>query len=139
MATKMILTGATTPDAYVASWDGWQRERIERLRRQVRRAVASFEERLKWGHLVYFLDGPALLIRAEPTRVLFGFWRGQRLLDVEPRLKAGGKYEMATLVLQESTPLAAATVTALARAAASLNRELGDPSVIVRPSPSGRA
>src|SRR5262245_16634764 len=25
-------------------------------------------------------------------RVLFGFWRGKRLRDVEPRLKAGGKY-----------------------------------------------
>ena len=137
MATKMILTDATTPDGYVAALDGWQQARVVSLRRQVRRAVPAFEERLKWGHLVFFLDGPALLIRAEPSRVLFGFWRGQRLRDIEPRLKPGGKYEMATLVLQEATLLVATKVAELARAAAALNRELGDPTVIARPLPRG--
>jgi hypothetical protein len=44
---------------------------------------------------------PFLLIRAEERRVLFGFWRGQRLRGIEPRLKPGGKYEMATLELVE--------------------------------------
>jgi len=133
MAMKMILTGATTPDGYMAALGGWQRARVETLRGQVRRAVPAFEERLKWGHLVYFLDGPALLIRAEPTRVLFGFWRGQRIVDIEPRLTPGGKYEMATLVLVEDTKLAAARAVALARAAAALNRELGDPTAMARP------
>lgn len=137
MATKMILTHATTPDGYVAALDGWPQARVVSLRRQVLRAVPGFDERLKWGHLVYALDGPALLIRAEPARVLFGFWRGQRLREIEPRLKPGGKYEMATLVLQEATPLAAARVAELARAAAALNRDLGDPTAIARPATRG--
>ena len=42
-------------------------------------SAAEFDEVIKWGHLVYFSNGPVLLIRAEANRVLFGFWRGQRL------------------------------------------------------------
>ena len=78
------------------------------------------KEGLKWADIVFFLNGPVLLIRAEPTRVLFGFWRGQRLRHIEPRLKAGGKYEMATLELRQDTPLRQETVVRLAAAAAKL-------------------
>ncbi len=135
---KMILTQATDPDGYVASLSGWQQARVIALRRAVRRAVPAFDERLKWGHLVYALNGPVLLIRAEPTRVLFGFWRGQRLRELEPRLKPGGRYEMATLVLHEDARIAATRVAALARAAADLDRSLGDPTAIAR-KPASRA
>jgi len=41
-------------------------------------------------------NGPVSLIRAEETRALFDFWRGQRLREMGPLLKPGGKYEMAT-------------------------------------------
>ena len=94
---KMILTSAATPDEYVACLGGWQRAYAQALREVVANAAPELEERLKWGHLVYVRDGPVLLIRAEPQRVLFGFWRGQRLRHIEPRLKPGGKYQMATL------------------------------------------
>jgi len=49
------------------------------------RRVASLEEDIKWGHLVYAAEGPVLFIRAEPNRVLFGFWRsdGIKSLSVE--------------------------------------------------------
>jgi hypothetical protein len=40
--------------------------------------AGGLEETVKWGHLDYFSNGPALLIRAEAERVLFGFWRGKR-------------------------------------------------------------
>ena len=33
--------------------------------------------------------------------MLLDFWRGQRLRATEPRLKPGGKYEMATLEIRE--------------------------------------
>jgi len=115
------------PDAYVASITGWQRAGVEALRRTVLEA-APLEERVKWGHLVYFANGPVLLIRAEPSRLLFGFWRGQRLRDIEPRLKAGGKYQMATLQLQQHTPLTPDVVRRLAQEAVALNVRLGDPS-----------
>jgi hypothetical protein len=90
---------AANPEAYVAALDGWRRECVVLLRTEVS-AAARLSEAVKWGHLVYSANGPVLLIRAEEQRVLFGFWRGQRLREIEPRLKPGGKYEMATLELR---------------------------------------
>lgn len=125
---KMVLTPATTPDEYIGCLAGWQRSYASALRAAVLAAGPALEERLKWGHLVYFLDGPVLLIRAEPARVLFGFWRGQRLRRIEPRLKPGGKYEMATLQLLQHTPLERATVARLVEEACALSRSIGDPT-----------
>ena len=83
---------------------------------------------MKWGHLVYLSNGPVLLIRSEAQRVLFGFWRGQRLRAIEERLKPGGKYEMATLELHEDMTIDAATVRRLTRNAVALNAALGNPA-----------
>lgn len=116
-----------SPDAYVAGIGGWQRKLVEKLRRAVL-AAAAFEEVVKWRHLVYFSNGPVLLIRAEETRVLFGFWRGQRLRKIEPALKAGGKYEMATLELREGMTITASKAKQLAREAVALNESLGNPT-----------
>ena len=118
---------AESPDAYVASLSGWQGQYVEALRSAVVNA-ASLQEVVKWGHLVYFSNGPVLLIRAEQRRVLFGFWRGKSLRGIEPRLKPGGKYEMATLALVEQTPLERSTVVALVREAVALNAFRGDPT-----------
>jgi hypothetical protein len=118
---------AANSDAYVAALKGWRRECVETLRKDVR-AAAKLEEVIKWGHLVYFSKGPVLLIRAEEERVLFGFWRGQRLREIEPRLKAGGKYEMATLELCEGDAIASTRVRELVRIAVRLNDTLGDPT-----------
>src|SRR5215813_2176565 len=125
------IVPAADPDSYVAALDGWRRDRVVALRKAVR-AAAKLEEVIKWGHLVYSSNGPVLLIRAEDRRVLFGFWRGQRLREIEPRLKKGGKYEMATLELREGMTIAPAAARRLARAAAALNRQLGDPTEVAR-------
>ena len=87
---------------------------------------------MKWGHLVFFANGPVLLIRAEDNRVLFGFWRGQRLREIEPRLKPGGKYEMATLDLRESDQVDRRTVRRLVVIAVALNKKLGDPTALAK-------
>jgi hypothetical protein len=118
---------AANADAYVASLAGWRKAYVEAIRAAVLEA-GPVQETVKWGHLVYFSNGPALLIRAEDNRVLFGFWRGARLVDIEPRLKPGGKYEMATLVIVQGTALERSTVVGLVRAAVSLNAALGDPT-----------
>ena len=118
---------ASSPEAYVAALDGWRRVLVEELRAAVRSA-AALEEVVKWGHLVYVANGPVLLIRAEEDRVLLGFWRGQRLREIEPRLKAGGKYEMATLELREGITVDPATVRRLAQDAVALNESRGDPT-----------
>jgi hypothetical protein len=126
-------TPAANPDAYVESLSGWQRDLVEHLRGAVHAASSALEEVVKWGHLVYLTNGPALLIRAEEQRVLFGFWRGQRLRTVEPRLKPGGKYEMATLELKEGMTISSATARRLTKEAIALNKSLGNPAQSVKP------
>ena len=118
---------AESPEAYVHALTGWRRTLVEGLRTSTRTA-ATLDERIKWGHLVYFSNGPALLIRAEEHRVLFGFWRGQRLRELDARLKPGGKYEMATIVLTEGDTVSAALAKRLVKAAVLLNKQLGDPT-----------
>jgi hypothetical protein len=116
-----------SPDAYVQALDGWRRPLVDGLRTATL-AAGPLEERIKWGHLVYLANGPVLLIRAEEARVLFGFWRGKRLLGIEPRLKPGGKYELATMALVEGDDISAAQVNKLVKAAIGLNRSVGDPT-----------
>ncbi len=122
---------ASSPDAYVAALTGWRRTCVEELRAAVR-AAPRLEEVIKWGNLVYLANGPVLMIRAEADRVLLGFWRGQRLRDLEPRLRPGGKYEMATLELRSGDRIAPATVRRLTSAGVRLNAAVGDPTRVSR-------
>ena len=118
---------AESPDAYVAALAGWRRTLVESLRKAAHAAGAT-DERIKWGHLVFFSNGPVLLIRAEDERVLFGFWRGKRLREIDERLKGNGKYELATIELREDDRISAAQAKQLVSAAIELNRTLGDPT-----------
>jgi hypothetical protein len=129
------MVAAASPDAYVESLDGWRLELVTQLRSAVR-ASKTLQEAVKWGHLVYSTEYPVLLIRAEDERVLFGFWRGQRLQDIEPRLRSGGKFEMATLELREGMSIPAARARRLVKAALELDATLGDPRLA---SPKVRA
>ena len=122
-------TPAPDPDAYVCSLTGWRKLCVEGLR-SAATSAARIEEMIKWGHLVYRSNGPVFLIRAEDHRVLFGFWRGQRLRELESRLKPGGKYEMATIELREGDSVEPSIVRRLVKAAVGLNQELGDPTDI---------
>ena len=115
-----------SPDAYVAALGGWRRDLVDRLLAAALRSGAR--EEIKWGHLVYATTGPVMLIRAEEARVLFGFWRGKRLREIAPRLKPGGKYELATWELREGDSIEPALVTKLVQAAVRLNAELGNPA-----------
>jgi hypothetical protein len=124
---------AADPDAYVQALNGWRRACVETLRSAVRKT--KLDETVKWGHLVYAANGPVLLIRAEDARVLLGFWRGRRLREIEPRLKPGGKYEMATLEIREGVTVEPATVSRLVGEAVALNQSIGDPTKIVTARP----
>lgn len=117
----------SSPDAYVVALPRWQRATVEQLRAAVL-GSGALDEVIKWGHLVYLSNGPVLLIRAEETRVLFGFWRGQRLREMDPLLKPGGKYEMATREFHEGDEVNAVLGRRLVKDAVRLNKALGDPT-----------
>ena len=125
--TMKSMVAAESPAAYVKALTGWRKSLVTALRRSTLDA-ATLEERIKWGNIVYFSNGPVCMVRAEDARVLFGFWRGQRLREIEPRLKGGGRYEMATLVLEEGDTLGPAVARRLVREAVKLNKSLGDPT-----------
>lgn len=118
---------AESPDAYARALRGWKKTVVTDLRTAVLGA-APMEERIKWGHIVMFANGPVLLVRAEEERVLFGFWRGKRLREIEPRLKASGKYELATMEFRKSDTVDPAIAARLAKAAVKLNVTLGNPA-----------
>ena len=118
---------ADNPDAYIAALSGWQRERAEMMRAAIM-GVAPFDETIKWTNLVFMANGPCILIRAEEHRVLLGFWRGKRLRELEPCIKASGKYELGNLVMTEATDVTFDIVATLAAEAFRLNAELGNPA-----------
>lgn len=121
---------ADSPDAYIAALSGWQLERCRMMRAAIM-AAAPFEETIKWTNLVFMANGPCILIRAEAHRVLLGFWRGKRLRDLEPWIKASGKYELGNLVLTEASEVGGGQVSKLAAEAFRLNAELGNPAARV--------
>ena len=123
------MKAAASPDAFVEDLSGWQRELVEMLRTAVN-AGAAFDEIIKWGNLVFVHEGLSVLIHVEDHRVVFGFFRGKRLTALEPRIKPSGKYELGNIVFFEGDTIAPAQVERLAREAARLNDELGDPTAI---------
>lgn len=118
---------AETPDAYIAALSGWQLARCTMMRAAIMGA-APFDETIKWTNLVFIANGPCILIRAEEHRVLLGFWRGKRLRELDPRIKASGKYELGNLVMTEGVEVTAEQVGRLAAEAYRLNIELGNPT-----------
>ncbi|MFN4356667.1 DUF1801 domain-containing protein [Sphingopyxis alaskensis] len=118
---------AESPDAYIAALSGWQLDRCTMMRAAIM-AAAPFDETIKWTNLVFLANGPCILIRAEAHRVLLGFWRGKRLRELDPWIRASGKYELGNLVMSEDTEVTAEQVARLAAAAHRLNIELGNPA-----------
>ena len=123
------MKAAASPDAFVEELSGWRRALVERLRASVN-AGAAFDEIIKWGNLVFAHNGLCVLIHVEDHRVVFGFFRGKRLTALEPRIRPSGKYELGNIVFFEGNDIESAQVERLAREAARLNGELGDPTAL---------
>ena len=124
-----MMKAAANPDAFVEELSGWRRELVEMLRAAVN-AGAEFGEIIKWGNLVFVHGGLCVVIHVEDHRVVFGFFRGKRLTALEPRIRPSGKYELGNIVFFEGDDIESAQVERLAREAARLNGELGDPTAL---------
>jgi len=125
----MKMKAAASPDAFVAGLTGWQAELVTILREAIN-ARAEFDEIIKWGNLVFVHHGLCMLIHVEDGRVVLGFWRGKRLTELEPRIRPSGKYELGNIAFFEGDAIEPERVGQLAREAARLNRELGDPTAL---------
>jgi hypothetical protein len=122
------IVPAANPEAYVAARTGWQLATTRKLRKAVLASSTKLVETIKWGNIVFLCNGPVLVIRAEAHRVLFCFFRGKRLQDIEARLRPSGKYELANIELHEGDSISPAVVRRLTTQAIKLNRTLGDPT-----------
>lgn len=120
-------TAAENPDAYVEALSGWQRNYVEMLRAAFH-AGGDFSETIKWTNLLFVSNGPCIVVRAEETRVIIAFFRGKRLVHLDPRIKPSGKFELANFIVKADPGLDPAVVTQWAREAAALNAELGSPT-----------
>jgi len=124
-----MMKAAASPDAFVEGLSGWKRELVELLRAAVN-AGAKFDEIIKWANLCFVHNGVCIVIHVEDHRVVFGFFRGKRLTGLEPRIRPSGKYELGNIVFFEGDTIEPAQVERLAREAARLNDELGDPTAV---------
>ena len=124
-----MMKAAANPDAFVEELSGWKRELVAMLRAGVNTG-AQFDEIIKWANLGFVHNGVCIVIHVEDHRVVFGFFRGKRLTGIEPRIKPSGKYELGNIVFFEGDGIESAQIERLAREAARLNDELGDPTAI---------
>lgn len=122
----MGMKAYSGPDEWLADAEAGQQAIISDLRAAISRA-ADFDQSIKYGNLFFERNGPAILIRHEPDRLIVGLFRGKRMLEIEPALEPSGKYELASVVLRDGETIAGAVMERLAREAARLNDELGDP------------
>ena len=123
------MMAAASPDAFVTELSGWRRELVAMLRSAIN-AGAEFDEIIKWGNLVFVHHGLCALIHVEDERVVLGFWRGKRLTALEPRIRPSGKYELGNIVFFAGDTIEPERIEHLAREAARLNREMGDPTAL---------
>ena len=116
-----------TVDGYIAALDPQQRPTAEALRAAIVAAEPAAMELFKWGQPVYVLDGPFVALKAFPRWVTLTFWRGAALADSHPLLEGDGD-RMRHVRFAAPETVDTEAVRALVRAAAALNRELGDPT-----------
>ena len=120
----------TTVDEYIAALDEPRRATAARLRTLVREAVPEARESVKWAQPVYDQDGPFVALKAFPKHVTLTFWRGATLAESsDPAgLLEGEGDRMRHIRFQALPDIREAEVASIVRAAAALNRELGDPT-----------
>lgn len=116
-----------TVDEYVDSLQGWQREVVSMLRDLIREAAPEATEAIKWAQPVYEDHGPFCYIKAFKNHVNFGFWRGADLPDPEGLIESSGK-KMGHVKLVGADEIRPEVFAEYVRAAAMLNRTLGDPT-----------
>jgi hypothetical protein len=116
-----------TVDDYVAAVAAPMDEVASELRRVIREAVPEAVESMKWGQPVYSVDGPFVALKAHPRHVTLTFWRGAELAGAHQLLDGDGE-RMRHARFASVSGIDHAGLAELVRAAADLNRRLGDPT-----------
>ena len=121
------MTGKTI-DAYIDELgNGWRADAVRKLRSIVDAAAPEASSSIKWAQPVWESNGPFAYVRAFPTTVNLGFWRGADLDDPDGLLEGDGD-RMKHVELRSTDDIQSDAFAAFVRGAVELNRELGNPT-----------
>lgn len=115
-------------DDYVEDFFGWQGQVASMLRREILAADPEVTEDFRWGHPVFSGGGgPICFFKVLGDYLTLAFWRGQQMMELEPRFSPTGSYRMADVRITGPDVIEPEQVQRLVRQAVILNRRLGDP------------
>ncbi len=126
-AANLTPQSSKTVDEYIARLGDWRGQIVEELRDLVRSTVPKAEECIRWGQPVYDLDGPLCYIKAFRNQVNFGFWRGDLIADPK-KLLLPSPDSIRHIKLTSLSQIQKPQFKELLKAAAKLNKEMGDPT-----------
>ena len=112
---------------YIDQHSGWQADVLQALDGLVRAAAPAVSASIKWGQPVYDSRGPIAYLKAFPTSVNLGFWRGADFEDSKGLLQGDGA-RMRHLRIGSIDEVDPAVIQGFVRQAVALNARLGDPT-----------
>jgi hypothetical protein len=118
---------ATTIDEYAGGLGDWRADVVRRLDALVHEHAPAATASIKWAQPVFESDGPFAYIKAFPSSVNLGFWRGAELDDPD-RLLEGDGDRMRHVRLRSVDDIRDDVFGAYVRQAVRLNRERGNPT-----------
>jgi hypothetical protein len=118
---------AKTVDEYIAGLGDWRGTVVTELRDVILGAAPGAAESIKWAQPVYESDGPFAYVKAFPSSVNLGFWRGADLDDPDGRLSGDGE-RMRHVKLSGPDDVDRDRFAGWVRQAIEMNRSKGDPT-----------
>ncbi len=122
---------AKTADEYIERLGDWRGEIIQELRELVVSTIPKGHESIRWGQIVYELNGPFCYLKAFRNQVHIGFWRGDQIADPKQLLEKS-KDKMRHIKFTDFDQIQLQPLRNMLKSAVKLNRDLGDPTVTTR-------
>lgn len=118
---------ASTIADYADNLGDWRTDVVQRLARLVAEHAPTATASIKWAQPVFESDGPFAYVKAFPSSVNLGFWRGAELDDPDGLLEGDGD-RMRHVRLRSADDIRPDAFAAFIRQAVDLNRTRGNPT-----------
>ncbi|HUF38447.1 MAG TPA: DUF1801 domain-containing protein [Anaerolineales bacterium] len=115
-------SASTTITGYIAGFEDWRGDVLNRLRKQIGKADPSLKEEFKWGVPVWSARANVLAISGFKNHVKINFFKGAELEDPDGLFNAGlDAKTMRSIDLREGDEIDEKALDRLVRAAAALD------------------
>jgi hypothetical protein len=122
------MTQVGTADEYIAAFDDWRTDAMNRLRELVREAAPHATLTIRWAQPVWEWNGPMIWMKAYPEHVNLGFWRGAEMEDPDKVLTGEGE-KMRHVKVRSVDEIPADALRVLIKQATRLNTSKGNPTL----------